>query len=144
MTNVPAFLSILILSTISARAADPAWNVRDAVEKLLDKHALRLTVDDWFLQRTDGCLVQYFRPSVIYTGGGAAWTAEVRTAKWRERKDGKWSAWYGPAIGSTFCQPVVIEISTPSTGGAIAKVAKGYEKFSPFRAPGQSWVTHVR
>ena len=144
MTNLPSFLAILLMFTINAHAIDPAWNVRDAAEKLLDKHALRQPVDDWFLERKDGSLVQYFKPSIIYSGGGSFWHAEVRTAKWRERKNGAWGPWATAPSKPGYFQTASIEISTPSTGGASARFndVKGW--FLPFRAPGQSRVTHVR
>ncbi|MEK7950403.1 hypothetical protein [Luteolibacter soli] len=149
MRVLPAILLTSIVCSINAHALEPSWNIRDATEKLLDKYALRLPVDDWFLERKDGSIVQLFKPSIVYTGGGAYWTAEVRTTKLRERKNGAWGAWsYAPpAPGSNqpgYFQSAVIDITTPSTGGASAKFQASQLWFGTFRAPTQSRVTLVR
>lgn len=147
MLKSTAIASVLILSSIAAHAVDPAWNVRDAAEKLLDKHALRLPTDDWFLQRTDGVLLQYFRPTMVFSGRGALWNAEVRTAKWRMRENGAWGQWTiapGKPGRPGSLRLVVIEVSTPATGGASARFTGETGWFLPFRAPGHSWVTQVR
>jgi hypothetical protein len=115
-----------------------------SLAKLIDKHALRLPAGDWFLARKNGSLVQYEKPSLSFKRAGAGWQAELLTVRWRERKDGKWTAWKDARPTYSSWRMATIGISTPATGGANASVTESAGGIETYTRPMESTVTQMR
>ncbi len=142
--SLVAVFALVLCLPGSAAEEIPGWNVRDAAEKLLDKHALRLPAADWFLKKRDGNLVHYDKPTLSFKKAGGNWEAEVLTVRWRERKDGKWGAWVDARPKYSNWRMARIAISAPSTGGAVASFKEAKESLEGFTPPNESTVNQVR
>ena len=138
-------LWLVLLTILPASGSEvPSWSVRNAAEKLLDKHALRLPAGDWFLGRKDGSLVQYEKPTLSFKQAGGGWQAELLTVRWRERKDGKWTAWKDARPEYSSWRMARIVISTPATGGADASITESAGNIESYIRPAESTVTQMR
>ncbi len=138
------FLSALISISTAFAKDEPGWNVRNAAEKLIDKHALRLPVGDWFLRRRDGEIVQYYKPSITFTRAGAGWEAQVLTARWRKRTAGTWGAWVDAQPKYSIWRMATIGLDAPATGGAKASFTNANETLEGFTPPNESTVSQLR
>jgi hypothetical protein len=146
MLSSRSFAAYVLLACLSpaALADAPSWSVRDAAEKLLDKHVLRLPASDWFLKKRDGNLVQYEMPKLSFKKAGGNWQAEVLTVRWRERKEGKWGVWVDARPKHSSWRMARIEISAPAVGGTAAAFTEASESLEGFTAPNESYVNQVR
>ncbi len=134
-----------LISSTHAMAADaPAWNIRNAAEKLLDRHALRLPAGDWFLLKRDGSYIQYQKPTISFKKTGETWQAEVLTERWRERKNGQWGAWVEARPKYSNWRMARVAVSAPTSGGAVASFTEASESLESFTAPTESSVTQIR
>lgn len=141
LRSIAAASIALVATAHSKEERDVPWNVRDAAEKLVDKHALRMPVGDWFLTRKGGNLVEYFKPRLSFQRVAGGWEAELLTAKYRERVGGKWDKWKSPDAQYGSWTMAKISITTPATGGAFAKFTNAGVSLEGYTAPRQSYVT---
>jgi len=144
---LPSFLAspCIVGLSVCYAAETPGWNLRNAAEKLVDQHALRLPAGDWFLQARDGRLIQWEKPEIRYSHLNAGmWNAQIVSRRWRVYQGGKWSEWTISRTKSNVWSMAEISLTAPSSGGADAAFTSGIENFQGFTAPGASFVSQVR
>jgi hypothetical protein len=142
MRNV-CFVIMCLFGSGMARADEPSWAVRDAVDRLLGRYTLMIPGGDWFLLYPNGEIGQYELPAKKYLREGSGWRVEVLTSRSRMFMKGKWGSWKDAGPQYTTWRIATLEVKSPITGGTEASWIEGSGNFERRKAPSESQVRMI-